>query len=567
MRLAGFTLIELVIYMAILAVVSAGLISAFSIFLRHQINARLTAELSAEVEDASRQFRDHLAGADMITLLGAGPQTCAITTHHGFTERNGLALASQEKITASHFGGIGGGSSRTLSLWVLASGQPMAETLLDFGTSEPGRRWQVMIDASGQVMLDISGTSIRGETNLRDGNIHHLMLVFDASIDVHLTPASLAIHINGAPEPLTASQGVPLAVDTDTSSAMILGGGRSGSGFSGILGAVKLWRKALEPADIWPEVLSVGAVDRDGLVLELPLETSLDDTSGAGRVMTGPSQLTFTSRHRSHARKTTFHFAPDGTDPDMHLLWRKTHLTGLRNPPPDRCTPPGEGWHQSGTQRWRLRQGTPFALEDGIIKIRADIARKVTDRIITKPGEISIPIRPRAELTNLCRITPGISGFETGTRPMALALIQIAPAHHEPDGDALIIEDGKSTRQGPLQRVSGGGTITYFSYKNISASGGVIWGGVTAEYVPATGVMTICTASETHCGNPDLQSRHGLDAWADVFELVHLTSSRETYHPSKRFTFTLSDGSPPGTDHMLTQERVINTGAFFTHCP
>ncbi|XDZ65872.1 LamG-like jellyroll fold domain-containing protein [Alphaproteobacteria bacterium LSUCC0684] len=569
MRLPGFTLIELVIYMAILGVVSAGVFSVYAFFLRHQLNARQTAELRSGADDASRLLRQHLASADKITRAGSGLQACIIATHLEFLERTGINLTSAEKVTASSFGGVGGSSSRSLGFWLLAPDQAGPETLLDFGADQPGRRWQVMLDASGRLTLDIGSSSIRGETSIRDGNWHHVMLVFDAASGTQLTPASLAIYINGEPERLTPGAGAPVAVDTDASVPMILGSRSTDPSFSGVLAAVKLWQKALPPGDIWPEVLSARAIDRLDLLLELVLETSLNDTSGANHSMAGPLPLSFITRHRSYARKTAFRFAEDRTDPNFHLLWWKSYMTGIRSAPADRCSTPSpeDGWKISGDQRWHLAEETPFILQDGMLEIRANIARKTAGRRLSLSASASILALSREEPAGLCQITPDMSGFETGGRPMAKAMIRIAPGQIEPDGDRLYVDESTATEHGPLQRIADGQPVTYFSYKDISASGTMIWGDITAEYVPATGVMTICTTSETHCGNADTRLRHPLASWGEVFRQVRYTSSRETYHPRKRFIFTLMDGTPPGTDHVLTQESMISPGKFFTQCP
>jgi prepilin-type N-terminal cleavage/methylation domain-containing protein len=245
MQLRGFTLIELVIYMAILGMLGAGVFSAYTFFLKHQIRARQIAELRFASDDASRHFHEYLGGADKITIRGSGHHICAIATHHEFFERTGLTLTSAEKLTARSFGGVGGRTSRSLSFWIRASGRTSPQTIIDSGTDQPGRRWQVMTDAEGRIMLDISGSSIRGGSRIRDGNWHHVMLVFNAERTSRLTPVSLTIYINGEPEGLTQAPGTPIIVDTDASVPMSLGGSRTNTSFTGSLAAVKLWKRHL----------------------------------------------------------------------------------------------------------------------------------------------------------------------------------------------------------------------------------------------------------------------------------------------------------------------------------
>lgn len=569
MQLRGFTLIELVIYMAILGMLGAGVFSAYTFFLKHQIRARQIAELRFASDDASRHFHEYLGGADKITIRGSGHHICAIATHHEFIERTGLTLTSAEKLTARSFGGVGGRTSRSLSFWIRASGRTSPQTIIDSGTDQPGRRWQVMTDAEGRIMLDISGSSIRGGSRIRDGNWHHVMLVFNAERTSRLTPVSLTIYINGEPEGLTQAPGTPIIVDTDASVPMSLGGSRTNTSFTGSLAAVKLWEKALDPASVSPELHSAAAVDRDGLVLELTLGTGIDDTSEAAHILTGPPNLSFATHHRSYSKKTSFRFAPENAGSPFHQLWQKTEWTGLRQPSPGQCElpDPDRGWSLSGKQRWHLRQEPTFALSNGILEVRADIADRIagpitslshTTRIVTHSGDTP---------DILCRISPHISGYKTGDEQMAQAVIRIDPDDLEPDGDTLFFEADVAQRQGPLSRITGGRPQAYFSYKNISASGTEIWRNITAEYVPDTGIMTICSTTETHCGNADMLTRHGFDAWSDVFGQVRYASGNMTYVPRKRFVFTLTNGTPPAPGDILSLETDISPGAFFTLCP
>jgi prepilin-type N-terminal cleavage/methylation domain-containing protein len=439
MRLPGFTLIELVIYMAILGILGAGVFSAYTFFLRHQITTRQIAELRSASDDLTRHFHEYFGGADRITLVGRGHQICAIATHHEFLERTGLTLTSGEKVTAHSFGGVSGSTSRSLSFWILAPDQASPQTIIDFGTDQPGRRWQVITDADGRVLLNISGISIRGHTSLRDGNWHHVMLVFDAARDAHLTSANLNIYVDGETETLTQAPGHPIIADTDISAPMSLGGSASDSSFIGTLAAVKLWEKALDPAAIWPELLSSTAIDRNGRALELQLTANLDDTSGRNHSMNGPSSLTFAAKHRSYSKKTVFSFSPNPGRAPFYLLWQKRYMSGIREPSSDRCETSDEtrGWSLSADHHWHLKQEAPFHLENGILEIRAEIADQVAGRITSVSSDTRIITHSGDSPDILCRISPGITGFDTGDEPMAKAVIRIDPDHFEADEDML----------------------------------------------------------------------------------------------------------------------------------
>lgn len=146
-------------------------------------------------------------------------------------------------------------------------------------------------------------------------------------------------------------------------------------------------------------------------------------------------------------------------------------MTGIREPSSDRCETPDEtrGWSLSADHHWHLKQEAPFHLENGILEIRAEIADQVAGRITSVSSDTRIITHSGDSPDILCRISPGITGFDTGDEPMAKAVIRIDPDHFEADGDMLFFAANISSRQGPLRRVAGGQTVTYQSYKNISA--------------------------------------------------------------------------------------------------
>jgi len=569
MRLPGFTIIELVVYMAILGVVSTAVMAAYTVFLRHQVNSRSIAELQSDRETAYRLLRDQLVTADQVELVRENSQSCVIAQQAQTLERTGLALSSAEKITIRNFTAIRGGASRSLSFWMLAAASATPETILDFGTTAPGRRWQVMTDAHGRIALNIHGTSIRGQAEVRDGNWHHVMLVYDSTISRHLTASSLALYVDGQLEQLSPGPGDPVAVNTDTTAAvMTLGGSVADTSFAGVLGPVKLWRKALDPDAVWPELLAAEARDRDDLELELLLEANLDDTSPRAHVVTGPADPSYLSRVRSYTGVTVFTFAPDSADAAVSTLWQKTFMATNRGPFPDACAMPGHatGWKKSGEARWQITGDAPFVFENDMLEINADIATRKGGRIIAVSGQNKIMISAATTGGNLCQIAPDISGFDTGDAPVAAISVRIS-SQVEPGADLLYFTSEAAEKSSPLQRLVDGQMETYFSYKNIAASGQVLWPNITAAYTPATGILKICTTSAAHCGNPDIQARQPLAAWGKVLGQIRYASNRQTHHGRKRFTFRLEGLAGTNPDHVLTRETAISTSAFFRHCP
>ena len=66
-----------------------------------------------------------------------------------------------------------------------------------------------------------------------------------------------------------------------------------------------------------------------------------------------------------------------------------------------------------------------------------------------------------------------------------------------------------------------------------------IWANITAEYVPDTGVMRICTSTGDNCTNPNLTTSHSIDDWQKGFQNITYKNASQTYTAEKSFLFTL----------------------------
>ena len=122
------------------------------------------------------------------------------------------------------------------------------------------------------------------------------LVTYDHLLTDNFSALSTTLYIDGKKDTITASNSDTTRVDTDNASVdMTIGGYDSDSSFQGQLASVKVWHRALNAAEVWPEVLSVAAADRNDLILELKLDGSNTDTSPSAYSVTGFSDPTYTS--------------------------------------------------------------------------------------------------------------------------------------------------------------------------------------------------------------------------------------------------------------------------------
>ena len=126
----------------------------------------------------------------------------------------------------------------------------------------------------------------------------------------------------------------------------------------------------------------------------------------------------------------------------------------------------------------------------------------------------------------------------------------------EAEKDELTFFD--ATRTGPTTVSFNGDNTTYYTFKDIKAEGVAIWANITAEYVPDTGVMRICTSTGDNCTNPNLTTSHSIDDWQKVFQNITYKNASQTYTAEKSFLFTLGGNIPCRIDNHIACRNINN---------
>lgn len=554
----GFTLVELMIYMTLLGLISIGVFTAYNFFVTSSIEARTTAELQQESQLGIDPLRKSFANADSVELLSSGGQECAITTSLASTERTGLSFTTAQKLQLNNYKGPSGNTSRTISFWMVQSDQTATRSIMGFGGAATHKAYRLYADMNGGVIgLDIVGKQILGTTDVVDGNWHHITVVYDSTISDNLTPTSVAMYIDGRPETITATNTTTANVNTDNSTINLhVGGYNTESTFAGQLASVKIWHRALNAAEVWPEVLSVNAFNRTDLALELKLTDAFTDTSANAHGVTGFASPVYTTLVNSYAKKTSYGFNTSRNNPAFHEFWKLEYIDTTSDQSLNRCTTAGtaNGWSLVSDNDW-LQTGTSFfTLDKGVLSIEAEVAKEIAGSTISVNDNSLILTGKGIDNPELCKIAPNIAGFDTGGTNIAEAVVRIDDESLEASDDLYFFD---ATKSGPVTEVINGVNKTYYYYKNIKSNGTVLWNNITAEYEPSNGIMKICTSTGTNCNSPAATLR-SLNDWEKLFREITYSTASQTYKSEKAFLFSLGGAIPCLIDNYIACKNVNN---------
>ena len=558
----GFTLIELLIYMTLLGLIGIGIASAYNFFLTSSIEARSVAELRATSTTAIDPVRSTLSKADKVAVVtGTDGQQCAIATTREKTSRSGLDFDGSSSLSIASYKGVAGSHPRSIGFWMVQSDQQADRTIIDFGDEASGERWRVYTTSStGAIAVDIDDKVITASTDVVDGNWNHILVRFDNSSSDNFSASTLSVYVNGIADSLTPSSMTDVSVATDNATTALTIGSSSdgGDGFIGQLASIKVWERALASGDIWPEVLSTNAVGRDDLAIEVALTDSITDTGPDNHSITAFSDPGFTTLNRSFARKVSYGFSDSPENPAFSHLWSLEYIDTTDNETTDRCFAPAAsgGWSRSDESDWLITADTAFSLDDGVVSINAEVATAIGERQVSVGNSNFILAGQGLDSSELCKIAPSMAGFNTGGDAVAEAVVRIDDEDFETGKDELTFFD--ATRTGPTTVAINGDNVTFYTFKDIKAEGTAIWDDITAEFVPDTGVMRVCTSTGDNCTSPNLATTHSLEDWEKVFRNITYSNSSQTYTAEKSFLFSLGGMIPCRIDNHLACRNISN---------
>ena len=558
--LPGVSLIELMIYLTLLSLIGIGVFSAYNFFVQSSIETRTIVELQDESRSSLDPIRSAISQADSVTLTTVSGQNCAIVSNRKSVNRQGLKMSSSQSISTADFHGMADNTSRSIAFWMVQNDQSSDRNIIGFGDATNNEKFLIYTDsASGAIHIDIHGKELRGSSDVVDNNWHHVMVVFDGSTDDNFSNATTKLYINGQSETLIASDNTTFSVDTDNASVDLrIGGYGTDNSFAGQIASVKIWQRALSLSQVWPEVLSIDAEDRDDLVFELKLDGNITDTSANGYTVTGFSDAEYPTLVNQYTSKKTYAFSDKPSNTALSRLWSLSYIDTSADQSDDRCTTANNanGWAETSDQDWLKTGDTFFTQSDGVTRVNAEVARDVGGKTVSVSDNNLILTGKTVDSDELCKIAPSIAGFNAGSNSIAEAVIRIDDDAFEADIDELLFFD--ATKTGPTTAEINGDNTTYYTFKNIKDKGSDIWANITAEYVPDTGVLRVCTSTGDNCTSPDLSTTHGLGDWEKVFRNVTYNAKTLTYQPEKSFLFTLGGNIPCAVSNYIACRNVNN---------
>jgi hypothetical protein len=147
-----------------------------------------------------------------------------------------------------------GTQARTLSLWINTSVEEDMD-LIVWGVDQPGSLWALSIakgggrsQAKGALKLDLGGSTVAGQTNLTNGQWHHIAVM----LPTHQSPQTqdVKVYVDGQIEPGTVLGNV--LIDTLAGSDLRFGmrAGESWTPFEGLLDEVRIYSRDLDAEEI-----------------------------------------------------------------------------------------------------------------------------------------------------------------------------------------------------------------------------------------------------------------------------------------------------------------------------
>ena len=146
-----------------------------------------------------------------------------------------------------------GTSPRTLTAWIKCTG-PGA--IMAWGLKSGSQKWHWRIEDAasytGALRIEVEGGYLKGTTDLRDNQWHHVALVWSNDGSPNVTDAKL--YVDGTPQAVGGSSSQPIATAPTPVTIGVDGQGRH---FSGVIDEAKIFRRALTPTDIAADIAAV----------------------------------------------------------------------------------------------------------------------------------------------------------------------------------------------------------------------------------------------------------------------------------------------------------------------
>ena len=232
--LTGFSLVELMVTITLMAVVGVGIVSLMDYVNSTRVRVQKSVELIDNIDQSELYIRTKLKTADRIEINANGfspnenefSSECLLLLTRQITDRTGVNFKNNNgKVATDSYRGPGEGSSFTLGMWFKRDNESMDtfETMARWGRYTEGDNTSIafIMESNGGVGVRI-GARMMYVTNvdgLHDDRWHSLVASFDNVTSGGLVnDFSWTMYIDGYPRQVTfLDDDVNLQIDTGTS--------------------------------------------------------------------------------------------------------------------------------------------------------------------------------------------------------------------------------------------------------------------------------------------------------------------------------------------------------------
>ncbi|MFT5524100.1 MAG: autotransporter-associated beta strand protein, partial [Pirellulaceae bacterium] len=201
-------------------------------------------------------------------------------------------------ITATGYQGVTGTAARTISAFVKVEGTDANQSFMHWGTNVGGQKWTFRIQdgngsIDGNLRLEVNGGFITGTTDIRDGQWHHVAMVFDpGSVSGASEVEDIRLYVDGALDAGVGTGTPPnaitnRAINTASGNDVRIGLDEGTRDWEGLVDEAAIFARALSPS----EVFALAQISPDNQLMKMGsgMLTLAGDNSydGATTVMAG----------------------------------------------------------------------------------------------------------------------------------------------------------------------------------------------------------------------------------------------------------------------------------------
>ena len=609
----GFSLVELMTYLTLLALLSASLYTGFNYFLQTKVEVSQTAALQSKAALSLNELRDQIRNAEDLTIEKhtASDTHCVLIKNVTSEDRTGLrfiGVGASKNIMIQNYLGPTGTTSRTAMLWLRTNDLPAAtaRTILmgwgstATGSGDKGKDFYLFLERSTdsdgnprlQFGVDVNGASIKSANYINQGQWNHVAVTFDRDESTNFNTNSIKLYINGGVEtsPIVAGT-ANQAINTGNQKYIRLGGQFStefgnGNNFRGAISNVRLWERVLSGTEIRTERSLASAASSTDLKMDFPLTSNLTGGSISTYSLDTANNFFANSSYTSAAYDTysddyiqtekVVAFGADSNTDFYRLFTAQRPAGGSIG-----CVDPSDdgsgedtaksGWETvAGNSLWKRTEPLAtniFELESRpggqTVEINAEITTQTGEGYLETGAGVSVLAATSERDADLCRIAPNMVGFDTGDSDISEVVVTIDTESFEPGFDIL-----KFMTSSPVVKTTetvGSSTIPVWYYDNIRDSIAIEDGAeeiatnLTGKFFPTLGYIKIYTRSgDTISSAVDTAVELSLSDWERVLRQLTYDSTAQAYLPSKEFLFSLGPNIPCKINNYIACRNIDN---------